>query len=123
MNPNAAELLERLIAEVGALHAEPPDRPRGAAGLPWHVGFNDAIEEVLEILKRAQAPAPAPTGPLTRKFGPREEWSPAPQCKGMVEIRIPGKRYVADRWQCKRKSTHPSGYCKDHRPLRLREGA
>jgi hypothetical protein len=40
---------------------------------------------------------------------------PATQCNKNVERRVPGRRYVSDRWQCKRQTRHISGYCQDHR--------
>jgi len=37
------------------------------------------------------------------------------QCKFMCERRQPGRRYVDDRWQCRHKTNHESGYCHKHR--------
>jgi hypothetical protein len=37
------------------------------------------------------------------------------ECAESIEKRYPGQRYVFSRRRCKRRTTHPSGYCCIHR--------
>jgi hypothetical protein len=51
MTKDEAETLRELAKMVEEQRVRPDNKPRGAARETWDVGFNDAVDEVLVIIR------------------------------------------------------------------------